>query len=249
MKMSSPVESGRRVLACTSPPKCKRELQLSLLALVQLARPDFSRNNRSTRKLAAFVFVVTALLAFCAENAISATPQKLPSMTDILTYVDQHFANTKDFRPGDIISTSYVAPLFDGLEKMSWSVPNRKSLLERVPSDKNYVVQQLRTDRGRKFMQQICNLPLGYDRLFHLASIPLGQQQVHDLIRLKDGYKMIEYMTTTKQGKNLGTQLSYSPHGANFNQPTGQIYTVEVLKAELEKSYAATLDAMAKEAK
>lgn len=195
------------------------------------------------------LFVVSVIFAGSIEQAVSAPPQKLPPLTDVLDYADQHFATTAGYRPGDIISTSYVTPLFDGLEKLGWNVPDRKSLLERVPGDKNYVVQQLRTEPGRKFMQKICNLPMGYDRLFHLAGIPLGHQQVNALIRQKGGYKMIEYMTTTQMGNNLGKQLSHSPNGANFNKPTGQIYTAEALKSELEKSYAITLQELAKAAK
>ena len=170
-----------------------------------------------------------------------ADTKPLPAWNDINSYVDRHFENTPDFQPGDIISVSNVEPLLDGLDKMGWTVLNRKTLLNIVPKDSDFVVKQLRTKPGYLFMRQISKYPLCYDRLYHLAAIPRGRQQVYDLVRAKDGYKMIEYMTTTQQGKNLGTQLSHSPHGENFNKSTGLIYTEKELKVELEKSYAETL--------
>jgi hypothetical protein len=246
MKMSSPVEITRQNSAFSTEPKCRQARQLGPLAasVSQLAKNCLSQHSWSQWMLSAFAAL--AIIAFASGRAVAAPPQKLPPLKDVMAYVDRHFANTTHYKPGDIISTSNVTSLFDGLELIGWKVPDQKQLLERVPSDKDYVVQQLRTEQGRKFMQQICNLPLGYDRLFHLSGIPRGHQQVHDLIRLKDGYKMIEYMTTTQMGKNLGTQLSHTPNGADFNKATGQIYTAEALKIELEKSYAITLQALGK---
>lgn len=248
MKMSRATASKPEYSAPTTRPKCKRGLLLVQLASPQFQKADFSPSSFSFGRFLVSLVALTLIFGLSGESAESAPPQKLPVLTDVMAYVDRHFANTTDFRPGDIISTSNVTPLFDGLELIGWKVPNRKSLLELVPGDNDYVVQQLRSEPGRKFMQQISNYPLGYDRMFHLARIPQGRQQVHDLIRTKDGYKMIEYMTTTTMGKNFGKQLSNSPRGADFNKPTGQIYTVEALKAELEKSYAITLQAIAKAA-
>jgi hypothetical protein len=227
-------------------PKYKPDPPLGLLA-----SPP-SRGAKSFRSFFRFPLWrgMGSVLAICfvlwAGGIEAASPRKLPQLDDVMAYVDRHFANTTDYRPGDIISTSNVMPLLEGLDRIGWKVPNGKSLMKRVSSDNDYVVKQLRTDPGRKFMQQICNLPLGYDRLFHLSRIPLGRQQVHKLIRTKDGYKMIEYMTTTQMGKNFGKQLSNSPRGTDFNKPTGDIYTAVALKAELEKSYAITLQMLAK---
>jgi len=196
-------------------------------------------SNASFRlQFAAFV------LLWIASPVQAAGGQNLPPWEVVAEYVDRHFANITDYEVGDIISMSNVRPLIEGLDRIGWAVPARKFILENVPKDTDYVVKQLRTEPGMKFMRQISKYPECYDRLYHLAAIPRGRQQVYDLIRAKDGYQMIEYMTTTQQGKNLGTQLSHSPHGANFNKPTGLIYTAEDLKAALEKSYGDTVKAL-----
>ena len=201
--------------------------------------------TKAARFMGFFVFLI--LLGI--QSTAVAADKKLPSWEDIASYIDRHFQNTPDFEPGDIISESNVEPLLDGLEKLGWTVLNRKEILNSVPKDSDYVVKQLRTKPGYKFMRQISGYPMCYDRLYHLAAIPRGRQQVYDLIRTKGGYEMIEYMTTTQLGKNLGTQLSKIPQGANFNKPTGLIYTATDLKAELQESYAETLKVLQAAAK
>jgi hypothetical protein len=67
--------------------------------------------------------------------------------------------------------------------------------------------------------------------------MPRGHKIVSYLIRGPDGYKMIQYMTTAPGGTVLGQQLSDAPKGANFNQPTGRIYTVPMLELRLHASY------------
>ena len=47
---------------------------------------------------------------------------------------------------------------------------------------------------------------------------------------------MIEYMTQSRGGRELGKMLSKAPNGADFNQPTGRIYTLDGLLAQLKKS-------------
>ena len=61
----------------------------------------------------------------------------------------------------------------------------------------------------------------------------------YDLIRGPGGEKLIEYMTTAAGGKELGKQLSQDPNGANFNAPTGRIYTVPDLLKYLKQQYDA----------
>ena len=88
-------------------------------------------------------------------------------------------------------------------------------------------------------MTQVCQYPLGYDRLDRLAKLPRGPELIRQFIRGPEGYKMIEYMTETPSGKNLGAMLSQSPDGKDFNKPTGQIYTVDALLDVLKERYDA----------
>jgi hypothetical protein len=116
-----------------------------------------------------------------------------------------------------------------------------------VPAGNDYLVQRLRTPRGRQFMRRIANYPGAYDRLDRLSWLPYGKQTVQDLIQKKGGEDMIKYITTAPGGNELGKMLSNAPKGANFNQPTGRIYTAALLLARLKTSYAATEEAIDRE--
>ncbi len=50
---------------------------------------------------------------------------------------------------------------------------------------------------------------------------------------------MIQYMTTAQGGKEMGKMLSQAPQGADFNKPTGRIYTVPMLLKHLQEEYRA----------
>ncbi len=189
---------------------------------------------------AAVCVVLGVTAAWCATSACGAVKDKpLPSFADVREAVIRHFELLPGYRPGDIIARSDVAPLFGRLGRLGFSVANREAILKKVPTDGDFLVRELRTRRGRKFMRRIANYPDAYDRLDRLSRLPHGKRTVHDLIRGPGGYKMIKYMTTTPGGKNLGRQLSNAPKGTDFNKPTGRIYTVKLLLAHLKLSYAA----------
>ena len=164
---------------------------------------------------------------------------ELPKFPVIRNAVVRHFASMPNFQPGDIVSQSNVRPVFDHLRQMGWTVAQRKAILALVLEDKDFLVRQLRTDNGRKFMRRIAKYPSAYDRLYRLAAMRGGRRTVVDMIQAKDGYKMIEYLTTSKGGKNLGRLLGNVPKGSNFNRPTGKIFSVDSLVVHLKTSYEA----------
>ena len=173
--------------------------------------------------------------------ACGATGQESPpSLAQVQTVVNRHFARVPDYRPGDIIAQSDVEPLFAQLARLGWSVADRKAILAAVLADDDFLVASLRTKSGRKFMRRIAGYPEAYDRLDRLARLPCGKHAVRRLIGGPDGYKMIEYMTTTRGGIELGKQLSNTPKGKDFNKPTGRLYTAELLLERLKKSYASS---------
>jgi hypothetical protein len=190
-----------------------------------------------------FRAVAVALgLTVCWSTGVARAatePKPLPSLSEVRELVLRHFALLPDHRPGDIIARSEVAPLFPQLERLGWTVIDRKLILRKVPADSDYLIRKLRTRRGRKFMRRIADYPNAYDRLDRLSWLPHGKQTVHDLIYKTGGDEMIKYLTTASGGKELGKMLSNAPKGANFNKPTGRIYTVKMLLEQLEKSYAA----------
>ena len=161
----------------------------------------------------------------------------LPPFEQIEQTVWRHFEVDPEYRPGDIITRSQVAPLFTLFKRMGFKPADGKRILGKVSPDGSFLVRHLLGGGWRKFMRRIASYPNAYDRLDRLARLPHGKQTIRDLIRGPGGDEMIEYMTTSKGGKNLGKLLENAPKGKNFNRPTGRIYTAEMLVQALKKSY------------
>jgi len=184
------------------------------------------------------VFAGTA--AVFAGTGLASTPaRRLPSFAKVEETVTRHFESLPGYRPGAIITRSEAEAALKELERLGWSVADRRGLLEQVLPDNDFLVQQLRSPEGAKFMSRIATYPQGYDRLDRLRRLQNGRQTIRDLIRGPGGYKLIEYMTSSSGGAELGKMLSRSPSGAGFNQSTGRIYTVGDLLGQLKKAYGA----------
>jgi len=188
------------------------------------------------RHIIATALVLTLMACQNAHGGQSKKP--MPSFDKVTKTVLKNFKKQNAGDPEAIISQSQVRPIFGQLKRLGWIVAEEKQILEAVPSDSDFVVRQLRTPAGEKFMRQAGSFPEAYDRLDRLSRLPHGQQTVRDLIRGPDGYKMIQYMTTSRGGVELGKMLSKDPGGKGFNQPTGRIYTVKMLLARLKTEYA-----------
>ena len=195
--------------------------------------------------------LLAALLLTVTDNwaCASSKAKPLPEFAKVKSLVLRHFASIPDYEPGDIIARSQAEPIFGQLHRLGWDVADRKSLVNRVPPDNDFLFQQLHTPAGRKFMAQTKQFPNAYDRLDRLARLPHGRQTLHDLIRGPDGYKMIEYMTSTRGGLNLGKMLSKAPKGKGFNKPTRRIYTAKMLLEALKRSHDAAKKAASEDKK
>lgn len=176
-----------------------------------------------------------------------SAPKPLPPLSQVEEVTLRHFALLLDYRPGDVIAQSEVEPLFAQLRLHGWTVMDGKAILQQVPADSDFVIRELHSPRGREFMHRISGYPNAYDRLDRLSRLPRGRQTVRDLIRTKGGHEMIEYMTTAPGGTGLGKMLSKAPKGADFNKPTGRIYTVEMLLNRMKESYRAAEKAAGRE--
>ncbi|MCA9245625.1 MAG: hypothetical protein KDA42_00890 [Planctomycetales bacterium] len=190
--------------------------------------------------------LVVALLIW-APVTHGEEDKPLPTFETIQACVERHLEAKPAYRQGDLLTQSSAKDIFRLLQKVGWSVPNSKTLLANIPSDGGFLARQMRTAQGEEFMRRISRLPLGYDRVDRLSRLPDGRRAICDLIRGKDGYKLIEYMTTSSGGKNLGKMLSQAPRGTDFNRPTGQIYTAELLIERLRASYDESLALQAKQ--
>ncbi len=178
-----------------------------------------------------------ALLSQCANSA-GAEAAKLPEWLQVAQAVREYFAEAEQ-APYEILSRDQAAGLLDRLARLGLKPPEREEILEQVPAADEFLVAELRTPKGRQFMEEIAAYPRAYDRLDRLSRLPRGKQMVRDLIRGPDGYKLIEYMTTTPGGRELGRQLSQTSEGKNFNEPTRRIYTETMLLERLKQSYEA----------
>lgn len=184
--------------------------------------------------------LVSALVAAPA-SATKDTP--IPPFEDVELAVKQYFKAKPDFKFGDLITREDVAPLLARLQQMWLPAADAAKIRERLPVQGEFLVNQLSTPDGRKFMRRIASYPDAYDRLDRLSRMPHGQQTVSALVRGPGGEKMIEYMTETPGGRELGKQLSNAPTGRNFNAPTGRIYTVAMLLEYLQQCHTAAVNA------
>ena len=194
--------------------------------------------------VALFLGVLSAMAAAPADGPAKGQP--LPPFAEVQLAVLRYFEARPNYRPGDLITREDVRPLLAELQKKGLPLPDAKQILEKVPAKGEFLVDQLSTPNGRRFMRRIAVYPDGYDRVDRLSRLPQGQQTVRALIAGPDGDKMIQYMTTAKGGRELGQMLSEDPGGANFNASTGRIYTVPLLLARLQQSHAAALKAAAR---
>jgi len=186
-------------------------------------------------------FRYVLVVAACLVASAAADTNKLPTLNEVLTIAQRRFATLPDYRPGDLISRSQVQPIFEDLKGAGWIVRDQAQILALVPSDDEWFVRQLRSASGRTFVRQSARFPLSYDRIDRLSNMLMGHQNVKALMAGPDGYKMILYMTTTPYGRNMGQMLSQAPYGADFNSPTGRLYTAEAFLNRLAESYAAAV--------
>lgn len=209
---------------------------------------DFPALIRTHVRRAAVLTVIACLGPMVAAGQIAAAeaparvaakqPAKpLPAFKLVEKTVQAHLASIPKYRNGDLLSQSYVEPIFGQLAKHGWKVADQAAILKLVPGDREMMVTKLRSDPNREFMRGVRRYPDGYDRVDHLSRLSDANTLLWRLVAGPDGYKMIQYLTTTPYGANMGEYLSQAPHGKGFNKPTGRIYTEEQLIKRLKQSY------------
>ncbi len=186
------------------------------------------------------VVVLAGLLGLGIASAHGGPPQaNLPTWANVARVIEQHFAELPDYQPGGIITRSEARPLFAKLAALGWDVADREAILAAVPGDGDFLVKQLRSEKGRRFTDKIQNDPMAFDRTDRLSRLPRGKRMVEDLIRGPGGEKMIDYLTKSPGGAELMTMLSASPQGKDFAKPTGRLYTAAMLRDRLKAAYDA----------
>jgi hypothetical protein len=136
------------------------------------------------------------------------------------------------------MSRQQAAGALEAVAKAGWLVPDAKKIVELALPESSFLVGELATPDGKRFMRKISKQPGTYSRLDRLSRLSQGQQVVSQLIGDEGGDTFITYLATTNGGHNLGQMMAGTPNGTDLNQPTGRIYTADDLLAVLKKAYA-----------
>ena len=182
------------------------------------------------------------LLAYVlAAPARGQPPKKDVAWTDVSETVHRQLATRRGYQPGDLIAKSEAGAALDQLKSLGWDAPERDKLLGLVLDDTHFLVQELRTAAGVRFIRGVAQEPIVFDRLDRLSGMPGGQRLIHDMIRLPNGQSFMASHPTpgfTDLTILLPKQANgKTPRDPNFNKPTGKLYTEKDLLKALEERW------------
>lgn len=192
---------------------------------------------RPAMNLAVIIAVVLVSTADRAKAQTSSADKKKEWEKIEQTY-SAFFDRVSHHHPYAIITKNEVAPLRADLAKVGWRIPEDQwnDTVKLILSDDDYLVKNLHTDKGRKFMRQVASkYPEVYDRLDRLAhTTGGGRTGAAGLIAAPDAQYTVAYMFTKEGERSWASML---PERYKFDQPTGRLYTAETLKKHLEGLY------------
>lgn len=194
-------------------------------------------NSAERFLVCAFVAIVVVTSSWTGRSSAASQPTTI-NFSAITQAIDFWFASQSGYQPGDLITRDQVETVLKKLENAEIHVPDAKSIAARCLANDSFLVRELTTPGGKKFMRRLASKPGAFAHLDRLRTIPRGEKLIRDLIREKDGDKLIEYMATTKGGHKLGSMMAGVKGGTDLNQPTGRIYTVADFEAALQEALA-----------
>jgi hypothetical protein len=195
-----------------------------------LVRGKFGRVGYVLRRL-----LLSVTLAIYMAEFVGAAPR--PKATDdraIAKVVEEFLASQAGYEKDDLISRSQIEKVVAKLVSDGAKITDPGSIAKRGLADNSFLVRELSTPNGKRFMRKISTRPGEYSHLDRLSTSPRGESIVRDLMRAKDGDLMIEYLAMTKGGKNMGSMMAQARGGVDLNKPTGRIYTADDLIAALK---------------
>jgi len=195
------------------------------------------------------VAAIVACFAVCGEAALvsTAVAKELPGFDEVTAAAEKALHADPRYESGDLITRKQVVAVVNELERLGWKLEDRRKFEKLALEDGSFLVKQLTSTNGKKFLRQISSMPLAIDRLDRMSQMKLGHSTVERLVRGPDGYKLFDYMTNAKGGHELAKMLTNEGNG-NFDKPTGKLYTEAYLMRELKEMYAEALEAMRKAA-
>lgn len=171
---------------------------------------------------------------YMAEFVLAAPRPQAPDDRAVARVVDEFFISLPGYQKGDLITRSQVEKVVAKLVSDGVKISDPGNVVKLGLADDSFLVRELSTPNGKRFMRKIAPCSGAYSHLDRLSTIPRGQSIVRDLVRQKDGDKMIEYLATTKGGKNMGSKMAQARGGVDLNKPTGRIYTADDLVTALK---------------
>lgn len=181
------------------------------------------------------------LIPVCLNGAATASrAAEKPDWPEVEQVVRRYFDAAWDENQIHLMTQGHVKTVLAQLEHFGWRIDAR-ALLKDIPADHEYLVQELATPAGQKFLSHLQDEKILYDRLDRIIKLPGGRRLVHDMIRLPDGYRyakqqrprgvpgMDEFLPKTSNGKDQKI--------ADYDKPTGRIYTLELFLERLRKMH------------
>lgn len=191
-----------------------------------------------------FVLRVLALRAvamtgmFLASTAVADVPPR-PEFAKVAQAVAGYFESQPDQQRSDLICQRQVRAALAQVDAAGWKVPDQNKLLAKVLADNSFIIRELSTPAGRKFMRKLAQHAGTYSRLDQLSTLQNGQETIRSLIQTPQGDDFITYLATTSGGKTLGKMMAGTQGGVDLNKPTGRIYTSDELLIALKQIYDA----------
>ena len=196
-------------------------------AFFTFGHPTFSAVLRWS---AAWLFAATVLGAAGTVEASS------PNWKQVEQIVAQQMAKKRNYQPGDLISRADVEPIINRLLELGIEPADREVVYDAFLPHNSFLVRELSTAAGMKFMRKVSKYPQVYDRLERLSWMPAGRELIRELTHRPDGPEVLQSLTTPEGAKAVEKIMAGDIRGTNFALPTGHIHTVEELLNRLKES-------------
>jgi hypothetical protein len=191
--------------------------------------------TNGSRAIATLGLILTAATFSAAAERTDGRPEEGLTFSQIRAVVEKNLKANPRYRPGDLIVRCDVEPIFNELIGLGFVPADTEELYDAFLPDMAPLIQQLRSDAGRKFMLEIRNIEGAYDRLERLSWLSGGSQALGRMIRDPDGVEKLRALTTPAGAAAVRKQFPDDARAQNFDRPTGHIHTADALLKHLEQ--------------
>jgi len=183
-------------------------------------------------------FLAGAAMGIVAAAIVAPLPCSAAEPTvdpRLKALVDKHLRRDPNYAPGDILSRGNVEPIFNELLELGLQpATGNEGAYSPFLRDGDYLVQTLRSPRGRVLMRKVSGLPEVYDRLERMSWTAVGRSWIEQLVAAENGAELLAGMLTEEGLQSVELQLAADERGRNFRLPTGRVHTETQLLARLQ---------------